>query len=419
MVCIPGPVVVPDVSAAVTAATAAATAAQVANETVISVSQKMEGAMEWAVKLAQWGSTKGKWVADASLWIAQHGYNMAHHIKEFTVKRAEFIASMASMAIKFKKFMAIIARFMPIIKVMLIIIMIFTNALKYVIMFIAGICIAILLVIAKILSIPGISYIPAAIYWWFVDFVPFLLFFIIYMTLLLFITVFCALIALLNKICGGALDNLIHCENGPASWYQMVNYHFGNRYDRGLFCSKPCRKGYRPDVTGSFCERSDRLAADYCPQAQVMRIWSGYNRSDKKYAYRDFNDQSNVKYRMKMPEERERMIKDYFLKRKRFFEACDDTMNKYNHVTLGICSNLDLIERKGLYGLDKANIDKLKKVCNQSFCTPDTSYPFCAALANTSKADDDILLKMLVKFGLGIITFIIVFVTLVKITREF
>lgn len=419
MACFPGPVVVPDLTAAVIATNTASTAAEVATETSIATAEALEGAAQWAVKLAEWGMTKGKWIRDASFWVASVTYRTAHHLKEFAVKRAEFMATMASHAIKFKKFMAIIAKFMPIIKVMLIIIMVFTNLLQYVIMFMAGIFIAILLVIFKILSIPGIIYIPTALYWFVADFIPFLIFFIIYMVILIFITAICALIAALNKMFGGVFENLIHCENGPASWYQRLNWHFGNRYNRGLFCSQPCRKGYRPDVTGSFCEKNDKLAADFCPQAQVMRIWSGHNRTDKKYSYRDFDDQSNVKYRMKMPEERERMIKDYFLKRKRFFEACDDSMKKYDHVTLGICSNLDVIERSGLYGLNKNDIDKLKKVCNQAFCTPDNTYPFCAALANTSKADDEILLKLLVKFGIGIIVFLVVFVSLVKIVKEF
>jgi hypothetical protein len=392
---------------------------EISTQQAIAASEKVESGMQWAKKIAEWGETKGKWVADSTKWIQKKAETMAHRMKDFAIRRAEFMTKMAAWTIRFKKFMAMVAKFMPIIKVMLIIIMIFTNFLQYVIMLIAALFIGLLLVIFKILSVPGIIYIPAALYWFIADFIPFLVYFIVYMVILVFITVICALLAAGNKLFGGIFENLIHCENGPASWYQTVNWHFNNKFNRGLFCSKPCRPGYRPDITESFCEKNDKKAADFCPQAQVMRIWSGYNRSDSKFAYRDFDDNSNMKYRMKMPEDRERMIKDFFLKRKKFFEACEDKMTQYDHVTLGICSNLDVIEKNGLYGLKKPEIAKLQKVCNQAFCTPGKSYPFCSALANTSKVDDDILLKLLVKFGIGLVVFVVVFVTLVRIIKEF
>jgi hypothetical protein len=406
-------------TAATIAVGQATTGQEIAVQTTIAATEQAQEGKNFAQKLAEYGKDQASFLQIMAFKASELLKRISHFMAKMAQKRAAFMIKMSAWTARFAKMMAMIAKFMPIIKVMLIIIMVFTNFLQYVIMLIAALFISLLLVIYKILSIPGIIYIPTAIYWFLFDFVPFVIYFILYMGILLFITLLCAIISFINVVIPGSMNSLLFCENGPNSWYQTVNWHFENKYDRGLFCSKPCKSGYRPDATGSFCERNDKKAADFCPQAQVMRIWSGYNRSDKKYAYVDFDDQANMKYRMSMPKEREEMIKAYFVKRKKFFEACEDKMNPYNNITLDICSNLDAIEKRGLYDLKKADINKLKKVCNQAFCTPGNSYPFCAALANTSKSDDDILLKLLVKFGIGLIVFLVIFITLVQIVQEF
>ena len=402
---------------AIQAGQAASTGTQVAAEEQIAAVDATQKQLEYAGHLSEWLKGQSQWVQKFAFKNREWIMKVQQFAAKMAVRKSQFMQKMAIAAIRFQKFMAMIARFMPIIKVMMIIIIIFTKFLQYVIMLIAALFISLLLVVHKILSVPGIIYIPTAIYWFIIDFIPFLLYFILYMVILLFITVICAILSALSFL--PFVKKMIHCENSPMSWYKTVNWHMGNKFKRGgIFCSRPCRKGYAPDVQGSFCVKNDKLASDHCPHAQVMRIYSGTDRSSKKYAYVDFNDKTNIKYRTKMPNDREGMIKDYFLKRKKFSEKCDDSMNGYNDVTMNICSNLDVIEKYGLYGLKADGIKKLQKVCSNAFCTPRNSYPFCTALANTSKADDEILIKLLAKLGIGIIVFLVVFISLIRIIKE-
>lgn len=422
MVAVPDPSFTAAVTAhgvATASAIQAASGAEVSAEATIATQETAQEEKSFIQRLLEYAWTGNTWLHRVAYWTAMQMARARYEIQKFATRRAQFMLKLSVWTARFAKLMAMIAKFMPIIKVMLIIIMVFTKFLQYVTMLIAALVVSVLLVIHKILSIPGISYIPAAIYWFIFDFVGFLVYFIVYMVILLFITLICAIIAFLNVIIPHSMEKLILCENSPSAWFRTVNWHLGNKWNRGLFCAKPCRKGYAPDFTGGWCMRTDKMSSDFCPQATVMRIYSGFNRSDRKFAYKDFKDGQNMKYRMNMPQERERMIKDYFLKRKKFFEACEDKMGQYNDIALGICSNLDIIEKQGLNGLKKKEVDKLKKVCSQAYCDPNSSYPFCSSFGGAGSTDDDILIVLLAKFGIAMIVFIIVFVIMTQIIKEY
>lgn len=417
MACIPGPVSVPDVTATLSAMLPATTAQQIATDQSIAAGETAQETAAQAKQQAQWIKEIQQWVERKQKWISDKTARIQEQIKKFADRKARFMVRMSKFIAMFNKTMMMIAKFMPVIKVMLIIIMIFTNFLQYVMMFLAAIAISLLYVLAKILSTPGIAYIPAAIYWFIVDFLPFCVFCVVNIAIIAFVAVVIAILTAINAITNGLIQDMIFCENTPASWYKRENWHYDNKYKRGVFCSKPCKKGYRPDVDDAYCMKNDVEAPDFCPQAQVMRIWTG-TKNDKKVSYVDFNDKSGMKYRMKMPEERERMIKDYFLKRKKFFETCDDKMRPYNRITMSICSNLDMIEKNGMNGLKKEDVARLRKVCNQAFCTPGKSFPFCTALNNNTSTDEDNLLQLIVKFALALLVFLIVFVTFMRIMQK-
>ena len=355
---------------------------------------------EWKDTHMQWASSNAQWRIDLSTKITHHSQTMAR-----------FHLSMV-------KFMAVMARFYPIIKIAVILIMIFSNALQYIIMIFAGIAIAFLVVIYKILSLPGLIYLPIASYWMAMDFCPFLVYSIVFTILFLVIAALCLFLAFLNVITSGGMHNFLFCENSPAGWYKMTNYHMKNIYSREFFCSKPCMRGYAPDVTGSFCERQKRTAPNYCPQASVMRIFTGAGRKDRKVGYSAFNTAINVNYRTSMPIEREKMLKEHFISMKKYMESCNDGLNRYNGVTKTICANIDVIEKYNLYGFKKNDIERMKLACAQSFCNSVNSYPFCAGLSGISKDPDETLIKLLVKYFTSIIIFLIVIITFMRILNE-
>jgi hypothetical protein len=255
-------------------------------------------------------------------------------------------------------------------------------------------------------------------YWTAMDFAPFLVYSIVFTVLFLVIAVFCLLLAFVNVITSGGMHNFLFCENSPAGWYKMTNYHMKNIYSREFFCSKPCMKGYAPDVTGSFCERQKRTVPNYCPQASVMRIFTGDGRKDRKVGYSPFNTAINMNYRTSMPIEREKMLKEHFISMKKYMESCNDGLNRYNGVTKTICANIDVIEKYNLYGFKKKDIERMKLACAQSFCNSVNSYPFCANLSGISKDADEMLIKLLVKYFTSIIIFLIVIMTFMRILNE-
>lgn len=393
----------------------AATQAQIATDTTIAATEAAEQKLTWAEKLAQWLETKMKWSKDSTQWLRDYAQREKKFVANFGQKKAQFMVHMAKITVQFNKFIAMVARFFPLIKVMLIIIMIFTNALQYAIMFMAAGFISILIVIHKILSSPGLVLIPHGLFWLVVEFVPFVVYFVVFMALLLLITVICLILTIMNVLLGGALNNIMRCENGPMAWYQIVSNQLGNMYKRGLMCSKPCKSGYYPDFTGGYCVKTPKNQPDFCPQAEIMRIFSGYSRKDSKFAYVDFNINNNTKYRLNMPNVREGILKDYYMERKKYLDKCSDNMRKYDNTTLAICSQLDAIEKHNLYGMKPEEVQKLKIVCNQAFCMNNQAYPFCSALANTSKDDGEPLIKMLVRYAISLIVFLIIFIIIMKV----
>ena len=362
---------------------------------------------EFAKRVKEWTEQKTKWASETAQWRIDLATKIAQHTQWMSTTYANVLTFMASMA-----------RFYPIIKIAVILIMIFSNALHYIIMFFAGLAIALLVVIYKIFSLPGLIYIPIVMYWWAMDFCPFLLYTVVFTILFLVIAAFCLILAFINVITSGGMHSFLFCENSPAGWYKMTNYHMKNIYSREFFCSKPCMRGYAPDVTGSFCERQKRTAPNYCPQASVMRIFTGAGRKDRKVGYSPYNTAINVNYRTSMPLEREKMLKEHFISMKKYMESCNDGLNRYNGVTKTICANIDVIEKFNLYGFKKKDIDRMKLACAQSFCNSVNSYPFCAGLSGISKDPDEMLIKLLVKYFTSIIIFLIVIVTFMRILNE-
>ena len=203
----------------------------------------------------------------------------------------------------------------------------------------------------------------------------------------------------------------------PSSWYTVPNFHYDNKCDRGLFCSKPCYSRYKPDFTGSSCIKIDKCYPSYCPQAEVMRVYTGL-RKDKPYKFLDFDIKKKLKYFSNIPSEREDMLKDYYLKKTDFMNLCDDKMGTYKTMALSICSAAEMLENDQTNpltkGIKKSDINKLASACKQAFCNSKTNYPFCSRLKTGDDGDDSMIVRKIIKLIIYIIIFLIIITFSIK-----
>ena len=329
---------------------------------------------------------------------------------KFLDGKGKWMKDFAQRAMQFAKFMAVIARFWPIIKVFIAVIIIFGNLLFYVIMIIAWIGASILEVIYFIISLPPFIYILWFIFFLISDGIPFILYSIVFLGLLGFILVFCILMVAADLFTGGHLKNLILCQNSPTGWYKNPSHHLTNSFSRGLFCSRPCKKNYYPDETGTSCLKLPKNSPSFCPQAQIMRFYTGDGKKDGKYIYGKVKTKGNMQYLSKSPNKREDSILENYMNKKKFMEDCNNpdnpmSMKSYDPLTLNICANIESMANSNITRFDPKIIPKLSKVCGQGFCDSKSTYPFCTKLNKVSDTGSADLIKKIILAIIAMITF--------------
>lgn len=292
------------------------------------------------------------------------------------------------------------------------IIAIFKNPLEFLVMIVGGILGGILYVLYKITVLPPLNWIIFIL--WFV--VTKVVFLIAYTIVIGFIVVFISLILLIisfiNWATKGKLNNLLLCQNSPLAWYQVPNFHLGNKFERSLFCKSPCITGHAPDeLTGEFCDRLPQGQPSYCPQAEIMRIISNHSRNDLRYIYGDFDPTTNIWFPFMTPADKETAYKQYFLKRQTFYNKCNDSLGPYNKMTLDFCNSLDMMKKMKFKNMSARDVARLEKVCQQAYCNSKNRYSFCGKfgtndIQETNKGE---LVKQIISFILLCVIFMILF----------
>jgi len=345
-------------------------------------------------------------------WTSKFVRTNYQWVLDFTFRRASWIVAMVRFAFMFAQFIRLMALFFVIIILFKLIIGFFTQPLEFIMLFIAMILLSIMYVVYSILKLPPFIWLLFGLWFFFFDVIPFLIYTFALTMLFLFIFVICLILSAINLITGGMLKPLVLCQNSVASWFKSSNWHLHNKHNRALMCSRECFPGYYPDKTGSFCMKLPRGTPSFCPQAEAMRLYMGTSRHDYNYYYKDYNI-ANIKYILKSPSEREHLLKDYYLKKKNFLHNCDFTMNKFNFMSLGICSSLDIFEKNNINGIDKKTINKLRNVCNQAYCNSNSNYPFCQRMflgeSNVSTSADFWILVCKILIFITVLIFIIFF----------
>lgn len=341
----------------------------------------------------------------------------------FLNEKAKWAKEWGQRVAQFNKMMMMIAKFKPIIILCVAIILIFSNLLFYVIMIIAWFAIAILEVIYFMLSLPPFIQIMGFIFFMITEFLPMCALVLFMVGLLIFAAVFCGLVSILNTISGDKLKGMVLCQNGPASWYKTQNWHLNNKFDRGLFCSRPCAKGYSPDVSGVLCIRQSKSSPAYCPQAQVMRFYSGAGKKDKRYIFKDKRVTTDFRFLSKTPARREDALFSHWLDMRKYLEECNNPRNlnglgQYDTMTISICANVDALADASFSKIDKDIIQKLQQVCRQGFCNSRTAFPFCKNLSTASDDDSADLIKKIIMFIISMIVFAVTLVFIFAYMNE-
>ena len=365
------------------------------------------------------GNTQTK-MDDEKNWIQRKKEEMDNYIAQ---KKEEFETWKLKMQIKFEKVIAfgktmlMIARFYPIIILVLIILAFFGKPLEYIMLFIAALIVTILYGVVYIFGVDVIRVIPYTLYNAVVYLIPYLAYAILILVVFVLITFFIAILAAINSF-GGCIQDWVLCDNSPEAWFKTPSYQYGNRFHRGFFCSKPCMARYAPDgPDGEKCKRIYMYQPSYCPNAEIMRIYSGHSRSDLIPYFLDYNT-NDVRYFLKSPHDREAILKEHYLKKNKFNRQCQEAMLPYNELTLNMCSSLDALQKSGK--LSATDALKLSKVCKEAYCgiystgkgdnytSKVLNYPFCAGRASSSSLNQSQLIKQVCKVLALIMVFIII-----------
>lgn len=306
-------------------------------------------------------------------------------------------------ALSFAKTMITIAKFFPIITFILMILAALGRPVEFLLMFAAMILTVIIYIVYSVLNLPPFIYSVMAIWFIIFDIIPFLIYCAVFGVIFAIITLICIFLTIINTITWGSLKNLVLCQSTPAAWYKVPNYQLDNKRERSFMCNRPCFSRYAPDATGMMCKKTPKGYPPYCPQAEIMRIYSR-KKSDRKYVFSDYNEKANVKYLSNRPDKREAMLKSYYMNKRNFRESCREKMSPYDPVTLNICASIDTLD------LPKKHANRLRAACAQAYCSADKNYPFCNKVSGFKETDENLIIKKIVRIITIIIIFCIVFI---------
>lgn len=298
------------------------------------------------------------------------------------------------------------AIFFVIVVVFRMIIGFFEAPIEFIMLAFSCVYLPILFVIYYIFYIPPFFQLLFLVWFIIMDVIPLLAYTVLYGAIFLIITLIIMLLSIVNFISCGKLNKMTLCQNSPKGWYTTPNYQLMNKYQRGILCSKPCLIGYHPDETTDVCVKSPPGFPSFCPQSQVMRVYSNEsNTMDRKFTFQQYETKTSYKYGKSAPENREHLLKDFYLKKYKYLDICRENLQHYEFLPLTICSSLEMLQNNGL---DSKQINKLKLACRQSFCSGNSNYTFCQNLDPTDGDTDKNYWVRIIKIVLMMIVFVLI-----------
>lgn len=264
--------------------------------------------------------------------------------------------------------MKIGAAFVSIADVFLSIVTVITDPIAFLKFLIGWIVAIILMIIWIILALPPFLLLYGFIITVYLSVIGSVLWFFVF---ILFSSLYLVL-SILDIFFGGAIMRMLRCENLPNLWHQRNNWHKGNKYDRSLFCSQPCRKSFYP-FGGIFCMRQIKHEPTYAPHQLIYSAFKKnaylhglqnnmvYNHKVNKTLYTEMNEKMKVdNWRAAYASEQEYIV------------DIRDKYKKYEKLVEGICSQHFQKEKNEQNG-------EMISVCKSIFCNSEvTNATMCS-----------------------------------------
>jgi len=186
---------------------------------------------------------------------------------------------------------------------------------------------------------------------------------ILWIIIFLFFCTLYFLLSVLDIFFGGAIMRMLRCENLPNVWHTRYNWHKGNKYDRSLFCSSPCRKNFSP-FAGILCVRQSNNEPAYAPHQLVYTAYKkeGFLASQRNMLFNyKFNKALYIDMTGKMKVEN---WKDAYTSEQEYVKKMRTKYRTYEKLVEGICSrHFQKPEKNG----------EMVAVCRSIFCTGDVA----------------------------------------------
>jgi hypothetical protein len=269
----------------------------------------------------------------------------------------------------------------------------------------------VLMLIHLLLGLPPFRYLMVALYFWWFTVMPLVLQSLVYIFLFSVFFVIAVFMWIADTLTLGVVRKYTRCENLPSMWFERANYISGNVYKRLMVvCQKPCGSRFEPSKSsGMACSKQEPYVPEYCPEAQIYRIYKGLETSSPEM-YDEFKPSS--KFWTKTQKQREDEVKEYFVNRQKFLDTCSKTNQQYDNIISMVCSNWDNINIP-----NEEKRSSLRSLCSQVYCTGENKSDFCSKLDSSSfkpsthdKPEPHNVVKRIIQMIVGIIICMIVLI---------
>lgn len=286
--------------------------------------------------------------------------------------------------------MAIAKVFVALFKIVIAVVSVISDPLKF-IQWILGLIIGVILAVLYllVLLISVIFIVPAGL--WVLSIKIWLT--IVWTALFLLISIFFVVAQLLDLITGGAILGALRCENLPNAWHTVPNFVNDNRYRRTFLCSSQCAARYYP--TGSLmCKKQPAYEPSFCPQQLIYNAFMNNMEVLKNKPY-TFHYVPTIEYYRQSVEQRKQTWSTMFDKRRAYIDKCNEAMQPYDEMVKAMCTIL--MKDRGLKEDNPRDYNKLLSLCKLVYCNSLHQMPYCDQAPDLPAADPASSLDLLRK----------------------
>ncbi len=231
---------------------------------------------------------------------------------------------------------------------------------------------------------------------------------------------FYAVLSVIDMPLGGFIMRSLRCENLPDAWSRVANWHNSNMYQRSLFCSYQCRRGFYP---GDFLGWCTKQAPDEPTMAPQQIIYNSFKNAQYILSLTKplYSHNADVEYyRLSMrPDKQKEIWKRVYDARKDYIQVCktgsgsNTAYSEYDGLIKQMC---------GYLVTDPGTDPKVVGLCHTLYCGDDDApnNPMCMTTVSqdaliSSEAETKDLVRIIL---MTVITIIVVFLALYFVLKH-